>query len=65
VDFIDCYRIRCIRFHVGADIAALGRAGTVVFTAGVGEHSAEVRSRSLAGLQTLGIAVQALAVAHG
>lgn len=49
-----CYRIRC---YVGAYLAALGRADAVVFTAGVGEHSAEVRSTSLAGLQALGIVV--------
>ena len=49
-----CYRIRC---YVGAYLAALGRADAVVFTAGVGEHSAQVRARSLAGLQALGIAV--------
>ena len=49
-----CYRIRS---YVGAYLAALGRADAVVFTAGVGEHSAEVRARSLAGLQALGIVV--------
>jgi acetate kinase len=49
-----CYRVRC---YVGAYFAALGRVDAVVFTAGVGEHSAEVRARSLAGLQALGIAV--------
>ncbi|HET9657516.1 MAG TPA: acetate kinase [Kineosporiaceae bacterium] len=49
-----CYRIRC---YVGAYLAALGRADAVVFTAGVGEHSAEVRARSLQGLQGLGIVV--------
>jgi acetate kinase len=49
-----CYRIRG---YVGAYYAALGRVDAVVFTAGVGEHSAEVRARSLAGLDALGIAV--------
>ncbi len=51
---IYCYRIRS---YVGAYYAALGRVDAVVFTAGVGEHSAEVRARSLAGLQRLGIVV--------
>jgi acetate kinase len=49
-----CYRIRK---YVGAYLAALGRADAVVFTAGVGENDAEVRARSLAGLDGLGIAV--------
>ena len=49
-----CYRIRK---YVGAYLAALGRADAVVFTAGVGENDADVRARSLAGLEALGIAV--------
>jgi acetate kinase len=49
-----CYRIRK---YVGAYLAALGGAHAIVFTAGVGEHDAEVRARSLAGLERLGIAV--------
>jgi acetate kinase len=49
-----CYRVRC---YVGAYYAALGRVDAVVFTAGVGEHSAEIRERSLAGLNGLGIVV--------
>jgi acetate kinase len=49
-----CHRIRK---YVGAYFAVLGRLDAVVFTAGVGEHSAEVRARSLAGLAALGIAV--------
>jgi acetate kinase len=49
-----CYRIRK---YVGAYLAALGGADAVVFTGGVGEHDAEVRARSLAGLERLGIAV--------
>src|SRR5262249_11129147 len=47
-----CHRIRK---YVGAYHAVLGRLDAVVFTAGVGEHSAEVRARSLAGLDPLGI----------
>lgn len=49
-----CYRIRC---YVGAYFATLGQVDAVVFTAGVGEHSAEIRTRSLTGLQSLGIVV--------
>jgi acetate kinase len=49
-----CHRIRK---YVGAYHAVLGRLDAVVFTAGVGEHSAVVRQRSLAGLDSLGISV--------
>ncbi len=49
-----CYRIRC---YVGAYLAALGRLDAVVFTGGIGENSPVVRTRSLAGLEGLGIAV--------
>jgi acetate kinase len=49
-----CYRVRC---YVGAYYAALGQVDAVVFTAGVGENSAEVRACTLAGLQGLGIVV--------
>jgi acetate kinase len=51
-----CYRIRK---YVGAYLAALGRADAIVFTGGVGENDAVVRERSLAGLDGLGIAVDA------
>ena len=49
-----CHRIRK---YVGAYHAVLGRLDAIAFTAGVGEHSALVRQRSLAGLEPLGIAV--------
>jgi acetate kinase len=49
-----CYRIRK---YIGAYLAALGTVDAIVFTAGVGEHSARVRSGALAGLERLGIAV--------
>ena len=49
-----CHRIRK---YVGAYYAVLGRVDAVVFTAGVGENSADVRARSLAGLERLGIEV--------
>lgn len=47
-----CHRIRK---YVGAYYAVLGTVHAVVFTAGVGEHSAEVRAASLNGLERLGI----------
>jgi acetate kinase len=49
-----CHRLRK---YVGAYLAVLGRVDAVVFTAGVGEHSAPVRRRTLAGLAELGIEV--------
>ena len=49
-----CYRIRK---YVGAYLAVLGRVDAIVFTAGVGEHDAAVRRRSLAGLDGLGILI--------
>jgi acetate kinase len=57
-----CYRIRK---YVGAYLAALGAAHAIVFTGGVGEHDAEVRARSLAGLERLGIAVDPVRNAAG
>ncbi len=47
-----CYRIRCT---VGAYAAALGRVDGLVFTAGIGENDADVRSRVCAGLGVLGV----------
>ena len=49
-----CYRVRK---YVGAYLAALGRCDAVVFTGGIGEHSATVRARSLDGLDALGISI--------
>jgi acetate kinase len=49
-----CHRIRK---YVGAYYAVLGRLDAVVFTAGVGENSADVRACSLGGLEQLGIEV--------
>ncbi|GAB2737615.1 acetate/propionate family kinase [Nocardioides pakistanensis] len=51
-----CYRVRK---YVGAYTAVLGRVDAIVFTAGVGQHSAEVRAASLSGLENLGIEVDA------
>lgn len=47
-----CYRIRK---YVGAYAAALGGLHAVVFTAGIGENSPEIRERVCQGLQFLGI----------
>jgi acetate kinase len=49
-----CHRIRS---YVGAYHAVLGRLDAIVFTAGVGEHAAAIRTQSLAGLEPWGIAV--------
>ncbi|GLX01391.1 acetate kinase [Microtetraspora sp. NBRC 16547] len=49
-----CHRIRK---YVGAYYAVLGRLDAIVFTAGVGEHDARTRARSMSGLERLGIAV--------
>jgi acetate kinase len=51
-----CYRIRK---YVGAYLAALGGADAIAFTAGVGENDPLIRARSLAGLERLGIVVDA------
>jgi acetate kinase len=48
-----------IKHYVGAYLAQLGGADAIVFTAGVGENNAAVRAGALAGLQGLGIRVDA------
>jgi acetate kinase len=48
---------RRIREYVGAYYAVLGRVDAITFTAGVGEHSPEVRAASLSGLSALGIEI--------
>ena len=53
---IYCYRIKK---YVGAYCAVLGTVDAIVFTAGVGQHSAEVRASSLENLQGLGIRLDA------
>ena len=47
-----CYRIKK---YIGAYYASLGTVDAVVFTGGIGENSAVVRSRSCEGLSDLGI----------
>lgn len=53
---LDVYAHR-IRAYVGAYLAQLGGLDAIVFTAGVGEHDAAMRSRALAGMEWLGIRV--------
>jgi acetate kinase len=49
-----CHRIRK---YIGAYVAVLGGCDALVFTAGIGEHSALVRARVCAGLGVFGIAL--------
>jgi acetate kinase len=49
---IYCYRIKK---YIGAYCASLGNVDAIIFTAGVGENSAEIRARSLENLANLGI----------
>ncbi len=58
---IYCYRLRK---YVGAYTAVLGRVDAVVFTAGVGENSAEVREGALSRLDVLGIELDREANRH-
>ncbi len=53
---LDVYAHR-IRGYVGAYLAHLGGLDALVFTAGVGENSPEVRSRVVGGLGHLGLAL--------
>jgi acetate kinase len=45
--------------HLGGLVAALGGLDTLVFTAGIGEHSAAIRTRICDGLAYLGLEVDA------
>jgi len=47
-----CYRVRK---YIGAYIAAMGGLDAVIFTGGIGEGSAEVRSLALQGLESMGV----------
>lgn len=51
-----CYRIRK---YIGAYLAAMGGADAIVFTGGIGENSAEIRSRICEGLEWMGLAIDA------
>jgi len=51
-----CYQAKK---YVGAYAAALGGLETIVFTGGIGEHAAPIRARICAGLEFLGIHLDA------
>jgi acetate kinase len=51
-----CYQTRK---HLGGLVAALGGLDTLVFTAGIGEHSAAIRARICEGLGYLGLEIDA------
>jgi acetate kinase len=51
-----CYQARK---HLGALVAVLGGLDTLVFTGGIGEHAAAIRQRLCAGLEFLGLELDA------
>jgi acetate kinase len=51
---IFCHRLKK---YIGSYLAVLGGADCIVFTGGIGEHSALVRQRSCSGLKELGISL--------
>ena len=51
-----CYRVRK---YIGAYAAVLGRVDAIIFGAGIGEHSANVRAQVCTGLDVLGITIDA------
>ena len=53
---IYCYRARK---YIGAFLAAVGGADAIIFTGGVGENSAEIRSQICAGLEWMGVRLAA------
>jgi acetate kinase len=53
---IFCYRVRK---YVGAYLAAMGGADALVFAGGIGENAPEVRARICAGLEWMGLAIDA------
>jgi acetate kinase len=61
---VDLYLYR-IRRELGSLTAALGGLDAIVFTAGIGENSAEIRSRVLADAAWLGVKPNARANAKG
>ena len=48
-----------VRKYIGAYAAAMGGVDAIVFTAGVGENSAEMRARVMEGLEYLGAKLDA------
>ena len=55
---VEVYAYR-VKKYIGAFLAVLGRLDALVFTAGVGENSPEIRALCCRGLEELGIAVDA------
>ena len=53
-----------LRAAIGAMVAVLGGVDTLVFTAGVGENSAEVRAAACHGLEFLGLRLDSAANAR-
>ncbi len=53
-----------IRHYIGAYIAELGGLDALVFTAGVGENNARLRARAVAGLEFLGLEIDATRNEH-
>jgi acetate kinase len=53
-----------VKKWIGAYAAALGGIDTLVFSGGIGEHAAEVRSRICAGMGFLGIELDAARNSH-
>jgi acetate kinase len=51
-----CYRVRK---YLGAYVAAMGGLDAVIFTAGIGQGSAEVRALALQGLECMGVVLDA------
>jgi acetate kinase len=47
-----CYRVRK---YIGAYVASMGGVDAVIFTAGIGQGSAEVRALALQGLECMGV----------
>ena len=47
-----------VKKYIGSYVAALGGADAIVFTAGVGENSAEMRAKITEGLEYLGIEIK-------
>jgi acetate kinase len=48
-----------LKHYIGGYVAQLGRLDALVFTAGVGENSPEVRAKAIEGLEVLGIRLDA------
>jgi len=51
---MECYKLKK---YLGAYAAALGTVDAIVFTAGVGENSGDIRQKVLEGLDCLGIVI--------